>query len=331
MLGAGLSLVSSARDAAQPVSSACAHAPGLLGRTVGTAAETVAGAARVVGRSTRALASPTMIAGVLTEVAWATAHLATYPTGLRRDRATRRDGYRIEHLPPTQRGLIVSDVEAANTPILLVHGLIDNRSIFTVLRTSLARRGFGSIAAVNYSPFEGDVRVLAARLAEQVERLVEESGYERIHLIGHSLGGIVARYYVTRLGGDERVHTLVTLGSPHGGSVLGYLVPAGIPAQLRPGSALVRELAAPVPGCRTRFIAYWSDLDELVFPQRNAAIRHPDLQVQNIALHGVGHASLPNVPSVARGIADALAQLDPEGRTVTPGATPIAGRNRADA
>ncbi len=271
-----------------------------------------------------------MVAGVLTEMAWVTAHLLTYPSGLLRDRATRRDGYRIEHLPPSQRGLIISDIEAANTPILLVHGLIDNRSIFTLLRTGLARRGFGSIAALNYSPLEGDVRVLAARLAEQVERLVAESGYERIHLIGHSLGGIIARYYVTRLGGDERVHTLVTLGSPHGGTVLGYALPAGIPAQLRPGSALMRELAAPAPDCRTRFIAYWSDLDELVIPHGNAAIQHPDLQVHNIALHGVGHASLPNVPSVVRGIADALAQLDMHGRTVTPGATPIAGRTRSD-
>ncbi len=326
MLGARLSLVTSAREVAQPVTSACAQAPGAVGRTIGTAL----GAARLVGRGARALATPTMIAGVLTEAAWVTAHLVTYPSGLLRDRATRRDGYRIEHLPPTQRGLIVSDVEAANTPILLIHGLIDNRSIFTLLRTGLARRGFGSIAAVNYSPLEGDVRVLAARLAEQVEALVAESGYERIHLIGHSLGGIVARYYVTRLGGDERVHTLVTLGAPHDGTVLAYAVPAGIPQQMRPGSGLMRELAAPAPGCRTRFIAYWSDLDELVFPQRNAAIHHPDLQVQNIALHGVGHASLPNVPSVVRGIADALALLDSEGRTVTPGATTIAGRTRSD-
>ena len=41
-----------------------------------------------------------------------------------------------------------------------------------------------------------------------------ETGFERIHVIGHSLGGLIARYYVTRLGGDARVHTLVTLGTP---------------------------------------------------------------------------------------------------------------------
>ena len=51
----------------------------------------------------------------------------------------------------------------------------------------------------------------------EVERIVAETGFERIHIIGHSLGGLIARYYVTRLGGDARVHTLVTLGTPHDG------------------------------------------------------------------------------------------------------------------
>ena len=59
----------------------------------------------------------------------------------------------------------------------------------------------------------------------EVERIVEETGFERIHIIGHSLGGLIARYYVTRLGGDARVHTLITLGTPHEGSYAAYAVP----------------------------------------------------------------------------------------------------------
>ena len=46
------------------------------------------------------------------------------------------------------------------------------------------------------------------------------SGYERIHVIGHRLGGLIARYFVQRLGGDAQVHTLVTLGTPHQGTQL---------------------------------------------------------------------------------------------------------------
>ena len=48
---------------------------------------------------------------------------------------------------PVQRGLVIGDVEAAGTPILLVHGMVDNRSIFTLLRRGLRRRGFGRVSA----------------------------------------------------------------------------------------------------------------------------------------------------------------------------------------
>jgi len=281
-------------------------------------------AVRAVTRELRRRSTPRMLAGVAVEALWVTTHLATYPVGLVAGRG--RDvghGYRIEHLPPVQRGLVISDVEAAGTPILLVHGLIDNRSVFTLLRLGLTRRGFGRVFAMNYSTLTHDVRTAAARLGEEVETIVAATGYERIHIVGHSLGGLIARYYVTRLGGDARVHTLVTLGTPHHGTYVAYLAPTRLTRQLRPGSPLMTELEEPAPDCRTRFIVYWSDADQMVVPQHNAALHHPDLAVRNIGLHGVGHVSLPIVGDVVHGISVALAQLHHDGTTVTPGATPL--------
>jgi pimeloyl-ACP methyl ester carboxylesterase len=185
------------------------------------------------------------------------------------------------------------------------------------------------MTTMNYSVLTGDVRVAAAQLAEEVEAIVAETGYERIHVVGHSMGGLIARYYVTRLGGDERVHTLVTLGSPHHGTYLAYAWNSRIMQQLRPGSPLLQELEQPVAGCRTRFLCYWSDLDQLMFPQRTAALDHADLNVTNVEMHGVGHMSLPIMQSVVHGIGAALAHLDSDGSTVTPGATPFAGRRRS--
>lgn len=292
---------------------------------VGRASAVARAACEVVRTGLRTATSPTVLAGVVAEGAWVTAHVLTYPGGLLADRdRDSRHGYRIEHLPPVQRGLLVSDVEAAGTPILLVHGMVDNRSVFTVMRRGLQRRGFGQVMTMNYPPLAGDVRSIAARLGQQVQRLVEETGYERVHIVGHSLGGLAARYYATRLGGDEHVHTVVTLGTPHEGTVVAYGWPGRLSRQLRPGSGLMQELARPAPGCRTRFLAYWSDLDEMVLPHRNAALTHPDLDVTNVALHAVGHLSLPVVGAVVHGIATRLAQLDTAGRTVVPGVTPLA-------
>lgn len=271
----------------------------------------------------RSVLTPAGLAGIAVEAAWCAAHLAVYPLGVLGERNAERDTYGLEGLAPMQRGLVIGDVEAAGTPILLVHGMVDNRSIFTVLRRGLRRRGFGRVLSTNYSPATNDVRTAAADLAAQVEVLVAESGYERIHVVGHSLGGLIARYYVQRLGGDERVHTLVTMGTPHAGTLPAYLWPAELCRQLRPGSDLYAELEQPAPGCRTRFIVYWSDLDQMIVPKRNARLDHPDIARRNILVRSVGHMSLPIQPRLAREISDALSQLHADGSTMTQGVTPL--------
>ena len=262
----------------------------------------------------RSMASVQAAVFAAVEVVWATTHISLYPFGARAPRrGSPRHGYRVEHLNPVQRGMLVNAVTEVGTPILLLHGLADNHSIFTLMRRGLLRRGFSRVFAMNYSVRTRDVRTAAAQLAEEVEAIVEETGYERIHIVAHSLGGVVARYYVTRLGGDERVHTLATLGSPHTGTLAAYLLPTSLTRQLRPGSGLMQELNQRAPGCRTRVIAIWSDTDEAVVPAVNASLHQDGVATTNIRMHGVGHLSLPILPSVVHEIATRLTQIDSEG------------------
>ena len=176
---------------------------------------------------------------------------------------------------------------------------------------------------LNYSPLTNDVRTAAEGLAARVELLCAETGFERIHVIGHSMGGMIARYYVQRLGGDERVHTLVTLGSPHTGTLAAHLVPHRLARQLRPDSDVVAELKGPAVGCRTRFLAVWSDLDQMIVPRRAARLEHPDLLARNVLIRGVGHMSLPINRRAVHEISATLAHLDPTGETLTAGVTSI--------
>jgi pimeloyl-ACP methyl ester carboxylesterase len=265
--------------------------------------------------------SPAGLKGTAVEMTWVAAHVVTYPFGVVEEKVVDVDRFSLVGLDPVRRGLIIGDVEAAGTPILLLHGLVDNRSIFTVLRRALRRRGFGRIWTMNYHVLTQDVRAAAKRLAATVEAICEQTGYERIHVIGHSMGGIIARYYVQRMDGDARVHTLVTLGSPHGGTRAAHLLPRGVLRQLTARSDVIAELASPAPTCRTRFVSFWSDLDALISPKRSARIDHPDLQVRNVFVRGVGHMSLPIDGRVTREIAATLAQLDSQGSMLHRGVT----------
>ena len=255
---------------------------------------------------------PRVATGVAREAGWVTAHLMMYPLGLLAEPTPKVDRrHNLGGLSPQQRGLVHYAVDAAATPILLVHGIVDNHTVFSPLERALRRRGFTDLSSFDYGLLTSDVRETAEKLAEDIEKLVAESGYEKVHVIGHSLGGLITRYYVQRMRGHERVHTVVTLGTPHRGTVLaraGSVLP--LIRQLRPDSDLVVELAQPAPDCDTRFLAFYSDLDQLILPSRNARIEHPDLRVRNVAVRGIGHMSLTNDGGIAFQIAAALAQLD---------------------
>ncbi len=270
----------------------------------------------VSGAVLRAVASPGGVRGVAVEAAWLAAHTVLYPWGVLEEQL-KTDGhfraYRTDRLPPRQRGLVVSAMDAAGTPIVLVHGIGDNRSAFAVLSGALRRRGFGVVHAVNYSvltALTGDVRRSAALLGEHIERICEQTGSDRVHVVGHSLGGLIARYYVQRLRGDSRVRTLVTLGTPHGGTLAAYLLPTSLTRQLRPGSELLSELAEPSRPCRTRFVVVWSEMDQVIIPQRNARLEHPALVVEEHQIRDSGHLSLPVDTRTLHAVVTAITRLD---------------------
>ncbi|MEU2347368.1 alpha/beta fold hydrolase [Modestobacter sp. NPDC049651] len=255
----------------------------------------------------RSLASPAAVTGGLTELAWVGAHALLYPLGTRTEQLRPDSRLRPGNQPPGVRALFADDPLAAEVPVLLVHGLVDNRSVFAVMRRSLRRRGFASVCSWNYSPLLRDVESAAAALGEHVDRICGETGHERVHVVGHSMGGLVARYLVQRLGGDRRIGTLVTLGTPHAGTRWAHLLPTPLVRQLRPGSPLLAELAAPAPGCRTRVTAVYSDLDQVVVPSAAGRCDHPDLAARNVLVRGVGHMSLPIHRAVVDEVAATLA------------------------
>ncbi|WP_369248670.1 esterase/lipase family protein [Streptomyces sp. R41] len=232
------------------------------------------------------------------EIAILAGHLLLYPSGITPERRT------APALPSPDAARLPTE---AKPPVVLLHGFIDNRSVFLLLRRNLAQHGRQHVESLNYSPLTCDIRTAAELLGRHIEEICERTGHDRVDIVGHSLGGLIARYYVQCLGGDTHVRTLVTLGTPHSGTRVAPLMNAHpIVRQMRPGSEVIEELRTPAPGCRTHFVSFWSDLDHLMDPLETACIDHPDLLAQNVRVSGVGHLALPVHPAVAAGIRQAL-------------------------
>lgn len=261
--------------------------------------------------------SSALLGATALELAVLVGHLVAYPFGLTPERrpphprptrpansgARGPDGGGAAPHPPTALPLAADDAP----PVVLLHGFIDNRSAFVVLRRALTRHGHRHLESLNYSPLTRDIRAAAELLGLHVEEICARTGHRRVDIVGHSLGGLIARYYVQRLGGDRRVRTLVTLGTPHGGTAVAP--GAGIHPivrQMRGGSSVIEELRTPAPGCRTRFVSFWSELDQVMVPVETACVDHPDLDAVNVRVTGIGHLALPVHPTVAAAIREAL-------------------------
>ncbi|GAA3771079.1 hypothetical protein GCM10022206_07070 [Streptomyces chiangmaiensis] len=213
-------------------------------------------------------------------------------------------------------------------PVLLAHGLADRESVCTALRQGLGGLGVGPFITVSYEALSPDIRAAARVLGEQVELAIARSAGRAVVVIGYSLGGLVARYYVQRLGGDTYVPLVITLATPHGGTTAALLAPPHpLLRQLRPGSGLLTELAEPAVGCRTRFVAFYSDLDQAVIPATRGRIDHPDLMACNVLVAGVGHLTLPTHRPVIDQVRSLLSRLLTAAQQAASAAGPPHGPN----
>jgi pimeloyl-ACP methyl ester carboxylesterase len=202
-----------------------------------------------------------------------------------------------------------------DTPVLLVHGYGANKSNWMFLRRYLHQAGFGRLHALNYNALRADIPTLAALCAERAEELCARFGVSRVHVVGHSLGGVIARYAV-QVTGLESAAVCISIASPHGGvrlarygSPLAAVSPLASGLQLRPDSQVMTELRRTAKPLGTRFVAYYSNLDLLV-PARRAMILEPELEATNILVKDQGHLSIMFSRRLAQSVVDQLAAAE---------------------
>jgi pimeloyl-ACP methyl ester carboxylesterase len=184
-------------------------------------------------------------------------------------------------------------------PVIVIHGYAMNRANFLPLAFRLARAGLGPIVGFEYWTL-GRVAAGARQLAWFVEQVQAITGSPQVDIIGHSMGGVVGRYYVQLLGGDGSVANLVTLGSPHCGCDVSDLG-VGHPArELLVGSTLLQRLSLAPPPRDTRMTMIFSHADHLV-PARTQEISELP-RAERIVYDDLGHVALLGSRRVARDI-----------------------------
>ncbi|MEL6367705.1 MAG: alpha/beta fold hydrolase [Pseudomonadota bacterium] len=153
---------------------------------------------------------------------------------------------------------------------VLVHGILDDGAIFAPLQRRLIAAGVDA-KAISMKPPGGwqGIEPLARQLAAFVEML----NAPKVDLVGFSMGGIVCRYFLQRLDGLECVRQLVTISSPHAGTLTGHLVPFGAAHQMRTGSKFLAELNSDMHVLEPlKPLSIWSRYDLTVTPANTAVL-----------------------------------------------------------
>lgn len=174
----------------------------------------------------------------------------------------------------------------AGVPVLLLHGVLCNAGVWHRLARHLASRGIRDVYALSYGPPLASIELFAEQAEAAIERIVRATGAARVMIVAHSMGGLVARAHARRYG-TSRVARIVTIGTPHHGSLEAWLSMGTSLAQLRPGSAWLAELdREPLPA--VPIVSIWSWHDSMVVPQTSARLAGS----VDVPLVGIGHNAL---------------------------------------
>ncbi len=193
--------------------------------------------------------------------------------------------------------------------VLLIQGFFQTRAVMDTLEARLRADGY-RVVSFHLGGFLNNfntrgVHALAGMIDRKVRRLRDRYGIDELHVIGHSMGGIVARYLVQRSGGDEYARTCITLGSPHHGTPtaaigagVGLLFVSRGLWQLFPMSPLIKALKDESFPAACRLVSVYSAHD-LVCPWRSSVLTPRDGEsVRNVLVKELGHMDLVEDPYV---------------------------------
>ncbi|WP_183463395.1 esterase/lipase family protein [Microbulbifer rhizosphaerae] len=155
---------------------------------------------------------------------------------------------------------------------ILIPGIFDRGKSMLRMRQALESKGFSAHCInLQYNSGWHGMEHLSRQLKDQVDALAE--GNSSCSLVGFSMGGIVARHYLQRLDGVERVHKFISISSPHYGSFWAKFLPYKGGRQLSIGSDFLNTLNEDVQSLADISpVSIWTPYDITIVPHTSSRL-----------------------------------------------------------
>lgn len=200
--------------------------------------------------------------------------------------------WRIPFAGGRERG-VLTPAPSGRRGMVLVHGFGCNNGIWCNWQRRLEVLNIPCIA-VNLTPHFTSISDYVPIIDAAVTKLQGHTGMAPV-IVGHSMGGLAGRAWWAQQPDVHRAHRLLTISSPHQGTVMARFGSALNTRQMRPGSTWLLQLRAQeTPAHVQRVRCLFSDCDNMVLPSAAAALPGAD----NRLIPGCGHVALVDHPAV---------------------------------
>jgi triacylglycerol lipase len=190
--------------------------------------------------------------------------------------------------------------------VVLVHGFLDRGGIFRRMARRLTERGHTCyLPSLRPSDARKGLPDLAEKLAAYLAAEVDPVRNPTA-LVGFSMGSIISRYYLQEMGGIETTRAFFAISGPHRGTWNAVLYPSKGAWQMRPGSPLLKQLAASADLLkRIPTYSYWTPFDVMILPPTSCCLPGSE----QLRVWTPIHALMPSSRRIADHIGEELAKL----------------------
>lgn len=183
-------------------------------------------------------------------------------------------------------------------PVVLVHGIFCTANEMRHIEGYL-RNGGWTVYAVSLKPNSG--RIGIDELASQLDKFIKDhiQPNQKFDLVGFSMGGLVCRYYIQRLGGLPRIEHFITISTPHHGTWLAYLLNNAGAKQMRVNSEFICGLNKDIDTLSSlKFTSIWSPFDLMIIPASSSHLNFGN----EIKIFGILHPLMVHIHKCIKAI-----------------------------